>query len=136
METCAMALSAAGSDARMAGSRLPVLAVAEKLDIDEETMIRTVTLNHLITIYIKSKLGRLSAFCGVTVSGVGASCGIAYIMDKKKTTIKFAIQNMLGNVAGMICNGAKAGCAFKGIKLYYHRCAYYSYDYERSRNKI
>ncbi|MCP1399757.1 hypothetical protein COJ11_31625 [Bacillus cereus] len=130
LATCAMALSAAGSDARMAGSRLPVVsnsgsgnqgiaatlpvvAVAEKLDIDEETMIRAVTLSHLITIYIKSKFGRLSAFCGVTVSGVGASCGIAYIMDKKKTTIKSAIQNMLGNVAGMICDGAKAGCALK-----------------------
>ncbi|KQX46803.1 MULTISPECIES: serine dehydratase subunit alpha family protein [unclassified Paenibacillus] len=126
----AMALSAAGSDARMAGSSMPVMAnsgsgnqgiaatnpvvaAAEKLGASEEKLIRAVALSHLITIHIKSKFGRLSALCGVTVSGTGASCGITYLLGGGKTEIKAAIQNMLGNVSGMMCDGAKGGCAMK-----------------------
>ncbi|NRF93045.1 serine dehydratase subunit alpha family protein [Paenibacillus frigoriresistens] len=126
----AMALAAAGSDARMAGSSMPVMAnsgsgnqgiaatnpviaAAEKLGASEEKLIRAVALSHLITIHIKSKFGRLSALCGVTVSGTGASCGITYLLGGGKPEIKAAIQNMLGNVAGMMCEGAKGGCAMK-----------------------
>lgn len=126
----AMALAAAGSDARMAGSSMPVMAnsgsgnqgiaatnpvvaAAEKLGASEEKLIRAVALSHLITIHIKSKFGRLSALCGVTVSGTGASCGITYLLGGGKTEIKAAIQNMLGNVSGMMCDGAKGGCAMK-----------------------
>ncbi|NOU72466.1 serine dehydratase subunit alpha family protein [Paenibacillus sp. LMG 31458] len=126
----AMALAAAGSDARMAGSSMPVMAnsgsgnqgiavtnpvvaAAEKLGASEEQLIRAVALSHLITIHIKSKFGRLSALCGVTVSGTGASCGITYLLGGGKTEIKAAIQNMLGNVSGMMCDGAKGGCAMK-----------------------
>ncbi|MCY9696892.1 L-cysteine desulfidase family protein [Paenibacillus alginolyticus] len=126
----AMALAAAGSDARMAGSSMPVMAnsgsgnqgiaatnpviaAAEKLGASEEKLIRAVALSHLITIHIKSKFGRLSALCGVTVSGTGASCGITYLLGGGKPEIKAAIQNMLGNVAGMMCDGAKGGCTMK-----------------------
>lgn len=126
----AMALTAAGSDARMAGSTLkvmsnsgsgnqgitatlPVVAMWEKLNQPREKLIRAVALSHLITIYIKSKFGRLSALCGATIAGTGASCGIVYILGGGKTEIKSAIQNMLGNVTGMLCDGAKAGCALK-----------------------
>lgn len=126
----AMALAAAGSDARMAGSTMPVMAnsgsgnqgiaatnpvvaAAEKLGASEEKLIRAVALSHLVTIHIKSKFGRLSALCGVTVSGTGASCGITYLLGGGKTEIKAAIQNMLGNVTGMMCDGAKGGCAMK-----------------------
>lgn len=126
----AMALAAAGSDARMAGSTMPVMAnsgsgnqgiaatnpviaAAEKLGSTEEQLIRAVTLSHLITIHIKSKFGRLSALCGVTVSGTGASCGITYLLGGGVREIKAAVQNMLGNVAGMMCDGAKGGCAMK-----------------------
>ena len=126
----AVALTAAGSGARMSGSNLPVIsnsgsgnqgisatipivAVAERLNINLDKMLRAVTLSHLITIYIKSKFGRLSAFCGATVSATGASCGIAYLLGGKKDEIYASIQNMLGNVTGMICDGAKAGCALK-----------------------
>ncbi|NOU90645.1 serine dehydratase subunit alpha family protein [Paenibacillus sp. LMG 31460] len=126
----AMALAAAGSDARMAGSSMPVMAnsgsgnqgiaatnpvvaAAEKLGASEEQLIRAVALSHLVTIHIKSKFGRLSALCGVTVSGTGASCGITYLLGGGKTEIKAAIQNMLGNVSGMMCDGAKGGCAMK-----------------------
>ncbi|KRF21763.1 serine dehydratase subunit alpha family protein [Paenibacillus sp. Soil787] len=126
----AMALAAAGSDARMAGSTMPVMAnsgsgnqgiaatnpvvaAAEKLGASEEKLIRAVALSHLVTIHIKSKFGRLSALCGVTVSGTGASCGITYLLGGGITEIKAAIQNMLGNVTGMMCDGAKGGCAMK-----------------------
>lgn len=128
--TAAMSLAAAGSDARMAGSTLPVMAntgsgnqgiavtlpvvaVAEKLQVSEEKMIRAVALSHLITIHIKSKFGRLSALCGVTAAGMGASGAIVHLLDGHLDQIKAAIQNTIGNVSGMICDGAKAGCAMK-----------------------
>ena len=126
----ATALTAAGFDARMAGSILPVMsnsgsgnqgisatipvvAFAEKLDSNEDTLIRGVVLSNLITIYIKSILGRLSALCGATISATGACCGITYMMGGGEGEIKSSIQNILGNITGMICDGAKAGCALK-----------------------
>lgn len=128
--TAAMSLAAAGSDARMAGSTLPVMAntgsgnqgiavtlpvvaAAERLKVTNEKMIRAVALSHLITIHIKSKFGRLSALCGVTAAGMGASAAIVYLLDGQLHQIKAAIQNTIGNVSGMICDGAKAGCAMK-----------------------
>ncbi len=130
LATRAMALAAAGSDARMAGvimpvmsnsgsgnqglcATLPVIAVGEKLAVNEETLLRAVTLSHLITIYIKRKFGRLSALCGAAIAGTGSSCGITYLLGGGLNEIKYAIQNMLGNVTGMLCDGAKAGCAMK-----------------------
>lgn len=126
----AMALTSAGSDARMAGcslsvmsnsgsgnqgitATLPVLAIWEKLGGTEEKLLRAVTLSHLVTIYIKAKFGRLSALCGATIAATGASCGIVYLMGGDLREVKAAIQNMLGNVTGMLCDGAKAGCALK-----------------------
>ncbi|MBU8879828.1 L-serine ammonia-lyase, iron-sulfur-dependent, subunit alpha [Bacillus sp. FJAT-29790] len=130
LATAAMSLAAAGSDARMAGSTLPVIAntgsgnqgiavtlpvvaVAEKLQVPEESMIRAVALSHLITIHIKSKFGRLSALCGVTAAGMGSSAAIVYLLDGNLQQVKAAVQNTIGNVSGMICDGAKAGCAMK-----------------------
>ena len=126
----AVALTAAGSDARMAGSGLPamsnsgsgnqgisatipVVVFAEAFDSDEDDLLRAVTLSNLITIYIKSRLGRLSALCGATIAATGACCGITYIMGGGDAEIKSAIQNITGNVTGIICDGAKAGCALK-----------------------
>ncbi|GEN81795.1 UPF0597 protein [Sporosarcina luteola] len=128
--TAAMSLAAAGSDARMAGSTMPVIAntgsgnqgiavtlpvvgVAEKLQVSEEKMIRAVALSHLVTIHIKSKFGRLSALCGVTTAGMGASAAIVYLLDGTLQQVKAAVKNTIGNVSGMICDGAKAGCAMK-----------------------
>lgn len=128
--TYAMALTAAASDARMGGSTLaamsnsgsgnqgisatlPIIAMAERKGIDRNRTIRAVTLSHLITIHIKSQMGRLSALCGVTVAATGASGGIAYLLGGGLEEINGAIQNMMGNVVGMICDGAKAGCALK-----------------------
>jgi L-cysteine desulfidase len=130
LATRAMSLAAAGSDARMAGSTLPVMAntgsgnqgiavtlpvvaVAEKLNIKQDVMIRAVALSHLLTIHIKSKFGRLSALCGVTAAGMGASGAIAYLLGGGLTEVEAAVQNTIGNVTGMICDGAKAGCAMK-----------------------
>lgn len=130
LATHAMALTAAGSDARMAGcplpvmsnsgsgnqgisATLPVLVTGERRQASYEQIIRSVTLSHLITIYIKSKFGRLSALCGAVISATGASCGITYLLGGGIEQIKIAVQNMLGNVTGMLCDGAKAGCAMK-----------------------
>ena len=130
LELKARACAAAGSDARMAGCSLPVVinsgsgnqgitatmpvvAAARWLDIDEEKMLRAVTLSNLIAIRIKSKFGRLSNLCGATVAGTGAACGITYLLGGGYHEICCAIQNMVGNVTGMVCDGAKADCALK-----------------------
>ncbi|SDG21607.1 serine dehydratase subunit alpha family protein [Desulfosporosinus hippei] len=128
--TNAMALTAGASDARMSGctmpvmsnsgsgnqgisATLPVVAVGEKSQASREQLIRAVTLSNLIAIYIKTKIGRLSALCGATASATGASCGIAYLLGGGKAEVLSAIQNMQGNTTGMFCDGAKAGCAMK-----------------------
>jgi L-cysteine desulfidase len=126
----AMALTAAGTDARMAGSNLPVMSnsgsgnqgiittipvvvFAEYYESCEEELIRAVTLSNLVTILIKLSLGRLSALCGSSISAAGACCGIMYLMGADESKIKLSIQNIIGNLTGMICDGAKAGCALK-----------------------
>lgn len=126
----AMSKAAAGSDARMAGSplpvmsnsgsgnqgiaaTLPVLAVGERLGAPEEKILRAVTLSNLMTVYIKSKFGRLSGLCGAVVAGTGSACGIAYLLGGGLPEVKSAIQNMIGNVSGMLCDGAKGDCALK-----------------------
>lgn len=123
-------ITAAGSDARMGGAKMavmsnsgsgnqgivatmPVVAVGERLSIKNDVILRGVALSHLITIYIKEKFGVLSAFCGAVVAGIGASCGIVYIMGGSREKIEMAIINMVGNITGMICDGAKPGCALK-----------------------
>ncbi|MEA4847331.1 MAG: L-serine ammonia-lyase, iron-sulfur-dependent, subunit alpha, partial [Clostridiaceae bacterium] len=127
----AVSLTAAATDARMAGCMLPVMstagsgnqgitatmpvvAVAEKLNISREKLIRAIALSNLITIHIKSFIGRLSALCGCGVAAsIGASCGITYIMGGNLESINCAIKNMIANVSGIICDGAKSGCALK-----------------------
>lgn len=126
----AIAFTAAGSDARMSGcslpamsnsgsgnqgisSTMPVVIVAEKLDLPSETTIRAVALSNLITIYIKSQFGRLSSMCGAIISSTGASCGITYLLGGGKSEIESALQIMVSNLTGMICDGAKSGCALK-----------------------
>lgn len=123
-------VTAAGSDARMGGAKMavmsnsgsgnqgivatmPVVAVGEKLNIDKDIVLKGVTLSHLISIYIKARFGVLSAFCGAVVAGIGASCGIVYILGGKRENIEMAINNMVGNITGIICDGAKPGCALK-----------------------
>ncbi|MBN1988706.1 MAG: serine dehydratase subunit alpha family protein [Bacteroidales bacterium] len=130
MANYAMSLTAAASDARMAGSTLPVMsnsgsgnqgltatlpvvAVAERLNASPEKLARALVISHLVAIHIKSYLGRLSALCGCVVASAGAGCGISYLMGGGVPEIESTIKNMIGNVTGMICDGAKVGCALK-----------------------
>ena len=131
----AMACTAAASDARMAGCTLPamsnsgsgnqgltvtmpVIAVAEKLKMDGhnvsyESLARALVLSHLIAIHIKGYLGKLSALCGCVIASTGSSCGIVYLNGGGYIQICSAIKNMVGNITGMVCDGAKVGCALK-----------------------
>jgi len=67
----------------------------------------------LAVIYIKQSLGRLSALCGCVVASTGSSCGITYLMGGTYEQITFAVKNMIANLTGMICDGAKPSCALK-----------------------
>lgn len=126
----AMSLTAAASDARMAGSTmavmsnsgsgnqgitatLPVVAAAEKYGSNREELIRALTLSHLVAIHIKQNLGRLSALCGCVVAATGSACGIVLLKGGGYVNVAYAIKNMVGNITGMVCDGAKVGCALK-----------------------
>ncbi len=128
--TNSMIVTCAGADARMAGApysvvtnsgsgnqgitaTMPVVSMARYQNIPEDKMLRAVTLSHLVAIRIKSKFGRLSAMCGASVAGTGAACGITYLMGGGYEEICCAIHNMVGDVTGMLCDGAKADCSLK-----------------------
>jgi L-cysteine desulfidase len=128
--TNSMAMTAAASDARMAGSilpamsntgsgnqgitaTLPVVAASETFMSSREDLARALMLSHLITIHIKGQLGRLSALCGAVVASIGSACGIVYLADGTLEQVEYAIKNMVGNMTGMVCDGAKIGCALK-----------------------
>ena len=126
----AMGLTAAASDARMAGCTLPamsnsgsgnqgitvsmpVIAYALKYKVDDERLARALILSNLVAIHIKSFLGKLSALCGCVVASTGSACGIVWLQRGGYKEICSAIQNMAGNITGMVCDGAKVGCAMK-----------------------
>ncbi len=126
----ARALAAAGSDARMSGCSLPVtinsgsgnqgltitmpiVVFADALKVDEETKIRALVLANLVAIYIKKDMGKLSAFCGAVSASCGAGAGIAYLHGLSYEQICMTIKNTLGNVSGLVCDGAKGSCAAK-----------------------
>lgn len=131
MMNCAMMLTAAASDARMAGIRLPVMssngsgnngltailpivAYSKKFPVTEEQLAKAVAMSHMVNSYIKHYIGRLSALCGCGVAaGTGAAVAMAWLMGASKEEIDGAIKNMIGNISGMICDGAKVGCALK-----------------------
>lgn len=125
-----LSYTSAACDARMAGAMIPVMSnsgsgnqgitatlpvvvYAEDNHKSEEELIRALTLSHLTAIYIKQSLGRLSALCGCVVAATGSSCGITYLMGGTYEQITFAVQNMIANLTGMICDGAKPSCALK-----------------------
>lgn len=92
---------------------LPIAVTAKYLNLSEEKMLRAEMLGLMITIYIKYHVGRLSPICGATLSGAGSSAGITWLLGGSKEAICGAVQNMLGCLAGMLCDGAKGGCALK-----------------------
>lgn len=106
-------MSNSGSGNQGIAATLPVLSFAKDIDCLEEELIRALMLSHLMVIYIKQKLGRLSALCGCVVAATGASCGITQLMGGNKKQVSYAIKNMIGNLTGMICDGAKPSCAMK-----------------------
>lgn len=125
-----LSVTAAACDARMGGATFPVMSnsgsgnqgiaatlpvtvFAEEQGKSEEELIRALTLSHLMTIYIKQSLGRLSGLCGAIVAATGSACGITYLMGGNREQIAYAIKNMIGNITGMICDGAKPSCALK-----------------------
>lgn len=127
----AKAYTAAASDARMSGENLsamscassgnvgitaslPLFVIAEENNINEEQMLRSVCLSFLLTIYIKSCIGRLSAMCACAIAAsVGVAAGTAYLLDGSYEKIELSIKNIVGSIGGVICDGAKFGCALK-----------------------
>ena len=122
--------TALACDARMGGAMIPVMSnsgsgnqgicatnpvavFAEENENTEEELIRALTLSHLTAIYIKQNLGRLSALCGCVVASIGSSCGITYLMGGSYTDICHSVKNMIANLTGMICDGAKPSCSLK-----------------------
>ena len=125
-----IARTASACDARMGGALIPVMSnsgsgnqgicatnpvavYANENENTEEELIRALTLSHLTAIYIKQSLGKLSALCGCVVASIGSSCGITYLMGGDYQHICRSVKNMIANLTGMICDGAKPSCALK-----------------------
>lgn len=123
-------LTTAASDARMGGASLaamtnsgsgnqgivatvPVTVVARYLKVDDATMVRALMLSHMMAIYIHSKLPKLSALCAATTAAMGAAAGMAYLFKKDFSAVSMAVSSMIGDVSGMICDGASNSCAMK-----------------------
>lgn len=125
-----IARTASACDARMGGALIPVMSnsgsgnqgicatnpvavYANENENTEEELIRALTLSHLTAIYIKQSLGKLSALCGCVVASIGSSCGITYLLGGDYQHICRSVKNMIANLTGMICDGAKPSCALK-----------------------
>ena len=106
-------MSNSGSGNQGIAATLPVVVYAEDNHKSEEQLIRALILSHLTAIYIKQNLGKLSALCGCVVAATGSSCGITYLMGGGYEQVADAVQNMIANLTGMICDGAKPSCALK-----------------------
>ena len=106
-------MSNSGSGNQGVAATLPVLTYAEKTGSDEESLTRALIISHLSVIYIKQYMGRLSALCGCVMASTGSSCGITYLMGGGYNQVVFAAKNMIANITGMICDGAKPSCALK-----------------------
>ena len=126
----AKATAAAGSDARMSGcekpvvinsgsgnqgmtASLPVIVYAKELNTTREQLYRALVVSNLVTIHLKTGIGRLSAYCGATSAGCGAGAGITYLYGGKANEISHTIVNAVAINSGMVCDGAKPSCAAK-----------------------
>ncbi len=130
LSTAIVIRTSAASDARMGGATLPamsnsgsgnqgitatvpVMVVAEYFGADDERLARALMLSHLSAIYIHHQLPRLSALCAATTAAMGAAAGMAWLAEGSYDTIAMAISSMIGDVSGMICDGASNSCAMK-----------------------
>lgn len=153
--TRAKAYAAAGSDARMSGcdmpvvinsgsgnqgmtTSLPIIAYAEYYKKSHEALLRALTLSNLITLHLKTGIGRLSAYCGAVSAGAGAGAGIAYLLGGDLRAINHTVVNSLAISSGIVCDGAKASCAAKiamavdagimGYEMHMQECQFYGGD--------
>ena len=151
----AKAMAAAGSDARMNGcelpviinsgsgnqgmtTSLPVIVYAKELNVSEEMIYRGLVVSNLVTIHLKTGIGRLSAYCGAISAGCGAGAGITYLYGGGYNEISHTIVNAVAINSGVICDGAKASCAAKiasaveagllGMQMYHHGSQFYEGD--------
>ena len=106
-------MSNSGSGNQGISCSIPVYLYAKENNCGEERTLRALALSNLTVIYIKQSLGRLSALCGCVVAATGSAAGITYLMGGNYEEITYAIKNMIANISGMICDGAKPGCALK-----------------------
>ena len=106
-------MSNSGSGNQGITATMPVVSFAKDVNATEEQTIRALTLSHLTSIYIKQSLGRLSALCGCVVASTGASAALVYLMGGGFAETCAAVKNMVANLTGMICDGAKPSCALK-----------------------
>lgn len=106
-------MSNSGSGNQGICATMPVVAYADSIDASEEHLIRALILSHLTSIYIKQSLGRLSALCGCVVASTGAASGLVYLMGGGYDEVANAVKNMVANLTGMLCDGAKPSCAMK-----------------------
>ena len=127
----AAAMTAAAADARMAGcekpvmsaagsgnqgltATIPIAAVGEKLELGEEKILRALALSILLTVHTKHYLGRLSVLCGCSISSaMGVACGIVFMLGGTYAQMTWAINSMVADISGVVCDGAKPGCALK-----------------------
>ncbi len=153
--TRAKALAAAGSDARMGGcdmpviicsgsgnqgmtTSLPVITYAQHYGKTDEELYRALLVSNLVTLHLKSGIGRLSAYCGAVSAGAGAGAGIAYLLTKNLRAVNHTIVNALAISSGIVCDGAKASCAAKismavdagimGFEMFNENCQFYGGD--------
>lgn len=151
----AKAMAAAGSDARMNGcelpvvinsgsgnqgltASLPVIVYAKQMEADQAQLYRALAVSNLVTIHIKTGIGKLSAFCGAVAAGVGAGAGVCYLHGGRYNEISHTIVNAIAMDSGIICDGAKASCAAKiasaveagllGMQMQAHGTQFYSGD--------
>ena len=106
-------MSNSGSGNQGISCSIPVYLYAKENQCSEEQTLRALALSNLTVIYIKQSLGRLSALCGCVVAATGSAAGITFLMGGNYEEITYAIKNMIANISGMICDGAKPGCALK-----------------------
>ena len=106
-------MSNSGSGNQGISCSIPVYLYALEHNMNEEQTLRALTLSNLTVIYIKQSLGRLSALCGCVVAATGSAAGLTYLMGGQFDEVTFAIKNMIANISGMICDGAKPACALK-----------------------
>ena len=106
-------MSNSGSGNQGISCSIPVYLYALEHNMNEEQTLRALTLSNLTVVYIKQSLGRLSALCGCVVAATGSAAGLTYLMGGQYDEVTFAIKNMIANISGMICDGAKPACALK-----------------------